>query len=159
MLREFRPSDADAMAAPFAADPGFGSLIGFEEDPTAEWFREQPDDPMGRVIAGEADEPWGYVNLHKHDERHRRVEVGIWLVPQAQGRGAGTEALRQACDRGFAELGVIRVQLTTLPDNEPMVRCAEKVGFQKEGVLRAYTFERGKPVDNLMMAVLRGELR
>ena len=157
VLREFRPEDADPMAAPFAADPGFGWLIGFEEDPDAAWFRDQPPDPHGRVIAGPGDQPWGYVNLHKHDERHRRVEVGIWLIPEFQGRGAGTDALRRMCAFGFRELDVLRIQMTTLPDNEPMIRCAERVGFKREGVLRAYTFERGRSVDNLMCSLLRRE--
>jgi RimJ/RimL family protein N-acetyltransferase len=110
------------------------------------------------VIAGPDGEPWGYVNLHKHDAKQRRIEVGIWLVHEHQGRGAGADALRQMCAFAFDELDVLRVQLTTLPDNEPMIRCAERVGFQREGVLRSYTFERGQPVDNLMCSVLRGEL-
>ena len=146
------------MAAPFAADPGFGSLIGFEEDPDAAFFRDHPPDPNGRVIAGPDDRPWGYVNLHKHDRTHRRVEIGIWLIPEFHGRGAGADALRQMCARGFSELDVLRIQITTLPDNEPMIRCAERVGFEKEGVLRSYTFERGRPVDNLMCSLLRGEM-
>ena len=158
MLREFRPDDAEPMAAPFAADPGFGRLIGFEKDPTADWFRDHPPEPQGRVIAGDDDAPMGYVNLHKHDAANRRVEVGLWLIPAFHGRGAGTDALRQTCARGFEELDVLRIQLTTLPENEPMIRCAEKVGFRREGVLRSYTFERGRSVDNLMCSLLRGEL-
>jgi RimJ/RimL family protein N-acetyltransferase len=158
VLREFRPQDAEAMAAPFAADPDFGWLIGFEKDPDADWFSRHPPEPLGRVISGDGDAPWGYVNLHKHDRTHRRVEVGIWLIHEFQGRGAGADALRQMCAWGFSELDVLRIQLTTLPENEPMIRCAERVGFRREGVLRSYTFERGRPVDNLMMAVLQGEL-
>jgi RimJ/RimL family protein N-acetyltransferase len=111
------------------------------------------------VIAGPEGEPWGFVNLHGHEAKHRRVGLGIWVHHEHQGRGVGAEALRQMCGFAFDELDVLRVQLTTLPGNEPMIRCAERVGFHREGVLRSYTFERGISVDNLMCAVIRGELR
>jgi RimJ/RimL family protein N-acetyltransferase len=160
VLREQREDDAEKLAAPFAADPGFGWLIGFEKDPDADFFRRPaPEEGFwGRVIASPEDEVMGFVNLHKHDSGHRRIEVGIWLIHAFQGRGAGADALRRMSAFAFDELDVQRVQLTTLPDNEPMIRCAERVGFQREGVLRSYTFERGKPVDNLMCSLLRGEL-
>ena len=132
MLREQRDGDAEALAAPFAADPEFGWLVGFEEDPDVEFFRSPPPAGFwGRVIASADDEVMGFVNLHKHDERHRRIEVGIWLIHEYQGRGVGSDALRQMCAFAFSQLSVQRVQLTTLPDNEPMIRCAERVASGK----------------------------
>ena len=125
-----------------------------------EFFRRPPrEGDILRVIAGPSDEPMGVVNLHKHEPRHRRVEIGVWLIHEYQGRGFAADAMRQMCARAFAELEVLRIQLTTLPDNEPMIRCADRVGFRREGVLRSYTFDRGRPTDNLICSMLPGELR
>lgn len=35
-----------------------------------------------------------------------------------------------------------------------MIHSAERAGYALEGVLRSYTFERGRPVDNAMLAVV-----
>jgi ribosomal-protein-alanine N-acetyltransferase len=52
----------------------------------------------------------------------------------------------------FDRLGIHRMQLATLSDNVPTRRLAERAGFQQEGVLRDYTFERGRWVDNVMFS-------
>jgi ribosomal-protein-alanine N-acetyltransferase len=48
--------------------------------------------------------------------------------------------------------------MTTLPDNEGALALARKLGFTREGLLRQRNFERGRHVDIVMLAVLRGEL-
>jgi RimJ/RimL family protein N-acetyltransferase len=98
-------------------------------------------------------------NLYALDRGHRRCELGIWLIPSARGRGAACEAMRLLCRWAFDALDLQRIALRTLPTNKPMLRLAERAGFTHEGVLRHYTFERGKPVDNAVCSMLRGELR
>jgi RimJ/RimL family protein N-acetyltransferase len=107
------------------------------------------------VVTGGDDAPIGVVNLHKLEPRHHRAEVGIWLAATARGEGRGTEALRLITAWAIPALGLQRLQMTTLPTNAAMIGSAERVGYVLEGVLRAYTFERGRPVDNAMLAVVR----
>ena len=52
------------------------------------------------------------------------------------------------------ELGLHRIELHTLAENAPMQRLAEASGFMREGVLRDYTVERGRFVDNVVYARL-----
>jgi RimJ/RimL family protein N-acetyltransferase len=110
---------------------------------------------LALVVTDREDVPIGVVNLHKIEPRHRRAEVGIWLAKGARGGGTGTEALRLITEWAIPALGLQRLQMTTMPDNGPMIGAAEHVGYSLEGVLRAYTFERGAPVDNAMLAVVR----
>jgi RimJ/RimL family protein N-acetyltransferase len=49
--------------------------------------------------------------------------------------------------------------MTTLPDNAGALALAQKIGATREGLLRQRNLERGKHVDIVMLAVLRGELR
>ena len=160
--------DAEPLAAPFREDPELGWLVGFPEDPTAESFREfwsghaearAKGEFYGLAIADpRSEEPQGIINLYALDAGHRRCELGIWLVPGARGRGAASEAMRLLCRWAFERLPLQRIALRTLPDNEPMLRLAERVGFRFEGILRHYTFERGRPVDNAVCSLLPGEL-
>jgi RimJ/RimL family protein N-acetyltransferase len=51
-----------------------------------------------------------------------------------------------------------RVTLITDADNERGIRCYEKCGFVKEGVLRGHRLRHGEPLDMLAMAVLAEEV-
>ena len=58
------------------------------------------------------------------------------------------------------ELELRRLELLTDPDNVASQRVAEKVGFQREGVLRAHLPHRdGRVRDGVMFSLLPGELR
>jgi RimJ/RimL family protein N-acetyltransferase len=64
-------------------------------------------------------------------------ELGIELVPDARGRGIGTEAVR-LLGRHLLVNGYPRVQASTDVDNVAMRRALERAGFAFEGVLRAF---------------------
>ena len=73
------------------------------------------------------------VNAHDY-----RGHVGYWVAAAARGRGVCTRALRLLSRWALDELELQRVELVTDPDNVGSQRVAEKVGFQREGVLRAH---------------------
>jgi RimJ/RimL family protein N-acetyltransferase len=50
-----------------------------------------------------------------------------------------------------------RVDLLTDADNERGLRCYEKCGFVREGLLRKRRLRFGQPVDMIVMSVLREE--
>jgi RimJ/RimL family protein N-acetyltransferase len=163
-LRDPRPDDAEALAQAFVDDPSLGATVGAETDPSLDqvrgWMVTESEHRasglgMALVIAGEDDTAVGLINLHKIVPDHRRAEVGIWLAPGARGDGIGTEALRLITEWAMPALGLQRLQMTTMSDNGAMIGAAQHVGYVLEGVLRAYTFERGVPVDNAMLAVVR----
>jgi RimJ/RimL family protein N-acetyltransferase len=153
----------------FHDDPELGWLLGFEHDPTAEYVHERLRSDRtklrkGRSVAFAIADPeddafLGEVLLHSFDWQHQRAALGVWVRIEERGRGIGLCALRMICEYGFEELGLMRIELTTFPDNGGMVRIAEEAGFQTEGVLRSYTRERGWRCDVTMMSLLPGELR
>jgi RimJ/RimL family protein N-acetyltransferase len=51
-----------------------------------------------------------------------------------------------------------RVQVTTTPDNEPMIRAARAAGFVEEGVLRGYMRVGGRRADATILSVLPADL-
>ena len=50
---------------------------------------------------------------------------------------------------------LVRVELEVFADNEQAIRLYEKLGFEKEGLLRMTTVRNGRYVDEYKMARLR----
>ena len=85
-----------------------------------------------------------------------RAELAILIgEPACWGRGHGGDAIETLLRFAFGELGLRRVTLITDADNERGIRCYERCGFRREGVLRAHRLRYGQPLDMLVMAVLR----
>ena len=100
----------------------------------------------------------GIIGLQSIDDVHRRAELGISIGEKAYwSRGYGTDAIRVLLRYAFAALSLRRVELIADIDNERGIRCYEKCGFVREGVLRAHRLRYGEPLDMLLMAVLRDE--
>jgi RimJ/RimL family protein N-acetyltransferase len=93
------------------------------------------------------------------DEANGTGHIGYWCAPADRGRGLVTRALRRLCQHGFEDLGLGRLELITDPENAASQRVAEKVGFQREGVLRSHLRHRdGRRRDSVMFSLLPGEL-
>ena len=97
------------------------------------------------------------MGVNAHDYRGR---VGYWVASSARGRGVCTRALRLLSRHALDELGLQRLELITDPENRASQRVAEKVGFHREGVLRAHMrHPDGRVRDSVMFSLLPGELR
>jgi RimJ/RimL family protein N-acetyltransferase len=82
-------------------------------------------------------------------------EIGIALLSEARGRGVGREAVALFTEQLFAQ-GLARVQASTAVSNTAMRRVLELLGWELEGVLRAYgPAEDGGREDYAMYAVTR----
>jgi RimJ/RimL family protein N-acetyltransferase len=85
------------------------------------------------------------------------AELAIYMDRDHIGSGWGTDAERTLLEFGFGTLGLQRVWLTVNADNARAIRSYEKVGFQREGVMRRSFRIRGRLTDTVMMAILREE--
>ena len=100
--------------------------------------------------------PIGQVGLHAIDPLHHRCSLHISIGEKDHwSKGYGTDAIRLVLRHAFESLGLRRIDLITDYDNERGVRCYEKCGFVREGVLRAHRLRYGEPLDMVTMAVLR----
>ena len=80
-----------------------------------------------------------------------RGEIGYELVAEARGRGAATRAVGLLVGWAFRELGMRRVQALVHPDNAASAAVLERLGFEREGLLRSY--RPGGDGDRIMFAV------
>ncbi len=87
-----------------------------------------------------------------------RAELGIALhETRYWGGGYGADAVRTLVDAAFRALPLLRIELFVYPDNVRAIRCYEKAGFSREGVLRAREYRRGKYADVVIMSILHEE--
>jgi ribosomal-protein-serine acetyltransferase len=63
-------------------------------------------------------------------------EVGVWLAPEAGGRGLVTRAARVMIDWAVGVRGMTRVEWHTVPDNVRSIAVAKRLGMRRDGVLR-----------------------
>jgi RimJ/RimL family protein N-acetyltransferase len=100
----------------------------------------------------------GSVALRDVDRENGSAEVAIFITERALlGRGFGTDALLCACDFGFGELRLERIELRVFDYNTRAMRSYEKAGFQTDVVKRHARFHRGQYHDVLVMSILRDE--
>src|ERR1700733_7957692 len=80
----------------------------------------------------------GTIRLHLAAGDTGLAEVGYWLAREARGRGAATIAVRLVSRWAFTVVGIDRLSLQTAPENVASQRVAERAGFTREGLLRAW---------------------
>jgi ribosomal-protein-alanine N-acetyltransferase len=83
--------------------------------------------------------------------------LGYWMGQRHAGKGHMTEAVRGALRFAFSELALHRVEAACLPNNEPSRRLLQRVGFQQEGMARAYLRINGNWADHLLYAALASD--
>jgi ribosomal-protein-alanine N-acetyltransferase len=88
-----------------------------------------------------------------------RLEIGIALFPEHRRRGHGSAAQAALVDYLFATTEVHRIQATTAAGNLDEQKALEKIGFRREGVMRAVGYRAGRWMDGVMYSLLRDDER
>jgi diamine N-acetyltransferase len=108
------------------------------------------------MIEAEEGRPVGHVGLLGVDGHHKRAELAVSIgETDCWSRGYGTDAIRAVLRHAFEVMGLRRVDLHTDADNARGIRCYEKCGFVREGVMRERRLRYGEPLDMVLMAILK----
>lgn len=166
LLRELTPADAPAL---FAIHGDAEAMRWFGSDPLQTLAEAEH---LVDVFAGWRSLPnpgtrWGLVRiedgalvgscgLFNWNRAWQRCTLGYELARAAWGGGLMDEALRAALAWGFssAGMGLNRVEAMIHPNNQASLRLAERLGFQREGLLREVAFWAGRHEDLLMYSKL-----
>jgi ribosomal-protein-alanine N-acetyltransferase len=99
----------------------------------------------------------GEIGFYNYEKKHKKAEIGYKLVRQHWRKGYMSEALESMLDYMYNTMDLNRIQALVDPRNTASFILLEKQGFQREGVLRDYEYERGDYVDLIMLSILRRE--
>ncbi len=161
-LRGYEKSDADALFRWFSDEevtrwlgpPNLPSRA--QQEKFIELAAASGDDAKYFAIETLDGKLVGDCGLRNIDWKSRKAEFFITIgEKQLWDKGLGSDALRIVIRLAFDKMNLNRLWLTTLVDNPRAVRCYEKCGFVREGLLRQESFVDGKYRDVLMMALLR----
>lgn len=88
---------------------------------------------------------------------HRSVEIGYWIGTDYQGHGIMTRACRAFISWTFSTLDMNRVQIQCSVENTRSQAVAERLGFQREGVLREMRWLHSRFIDYVVYGMLARE--
>jgi L-phenylalanine/L-methionine N-acetyltransferase len=101
--------------------------------------------------------PTGTFKLVRQSHRNAHIGYlgGVAIHPDFAGKGYGFSMLSEIIALG-KQMGLRRIELSTATSNEKAIRLYEKAGFEKEGVLKTFTYlaNENQFLDEVMMAYL-----
>jgi RimJ/RimL family protein N-acetyltransferase len=165
-LRAYRMQDLDALYALYS-DPRvmrYWSFPPWHETAQARAYLERvlAENAAGAVrawaVADRASDAFiGTATLHSLQHEQGRAELGYSLHPDWQGRGLAAEALRLVIAQAFGPMRLRRLEADVDPRNLASCRLLERLGFQREGLLRARWRVAGEDCDSAFYGLLAHE--
>jgi len=164
-VRKLRPEDASEFQAlrlrGLREDPtAFASSVEEEEEAPPEVVAERiRRNAAGFILGGFAGGKLvGVVGMQR--ERHAKLAHkmylwGMYVAPEARGRGIGRALVEAALRYGFAVDGIRQVNLGVNAANLPAKQLYEACGFVPYGLERAFMVVDGVPQDEIHMVCVR----
>lgn len=127
---------------------------------TFKWFQNNIGNENRADVTFEEDgEIVAFGGLTGINRETNKAELYVFVKPDSQKGGIGTNATKLLCKYGFNELGLEKIYLETNEDNVVAQRVYSKCGFVLEGKLRnEYKNSEGKLMCRLYYGLLKGEL-
>ncbi|MGN7756225.1 GNAT family N-acetyltransferase [Chryseobacterium sp. 22532] len=97
----------------------------------------------------------GAIGLHDRDDD--KAELGYWMGKPFWNKGYITEAATALIDFGFNELQINKIYATYFLDNPASGRIMEKIGMEKEALLKQHLKKDGKYIDVMMYSILKNK--
>ncbi len=101
----------------------------------------------------------GNIELEGVDTRRSQCELGYWVRSDRSRRGYATEAARPMLRYAFETLRLHKVRADVAVGNVGSARVLEKLGFQREGLLREDRPIGGAYLDHWRYGLLAQEFR
>lgn len=167
-LRAIRDDDADGLFVVFS-DPE--AMRFWSASPVADieqirerirlvrdWFTAR-EGLQWAIALHDDDRCVGTATLFNISPPNRRAEFGCSLARMLWGQGIAREAVGMMLRFGFDHLGLERIEADIDPRNANSIRLVERMGFQREGVLRARWRVGGQVQDSALYGLLREDFR
>lgn len=91
--------------------------------------------------------------IPQNDVYRINAEIGYWIGEPYWGRGYATDAVRQCLKFAFEELNLLRVYANICEYNIGSMKVLEKVGFEKEAIIKSSIMKEGKIFDEHLYSI------
>ncbi len=99
----------------------------------------------------------GLIGLKEIDQINKKTEIGYWLSEKCQHKGIVTKSCRTLIKYAFEDLDIYRMQLNAAVGNEKSQAVAKRLGFTKEGIMRAAELHKRGFLDIVVFSQLKPE--
>ena len=160
VLRPLEAEDEPAIHAVLGAPENHEWWPGYDADRIRREYFTEPDDDTTAYAVEVDGAVVGLIQSYEEDDpEYRHAGMDIVLAPTATDRGLGTDAIRTLARHLFDDDGHHRLVIDPATTNARAIRCYEKVGFRRVGVMRRYeVLGPGEYRDGLLLDLLRDEL-
>lgn len=101
----------------------------------------------------------GIIGIYKIYAENHRAEIGYMSLPETNGKGYVTEAIKAVLQYGFDNLDLHSMEAIIDPDNIASERVLQKNGFVKEAHILENGLWEGKYLDTVIYSLLRRNFR
>lgn len=96
----------------------------------------------------------GVIGHYRIQKENYRAEIGYMILPEYNGKGIVTEAVREAVKYGFEVMKLHSIEAVIEPGNLASAKVLERNGFIKEAHLKENEFYDGRFIDSVIYSLL-----
>ena len=96
----------------------------------------------------------GLIGHYRMKPEHHRSEIGYMILPEFNGKGIVTEAIKAVVKYGFETMKLHSIEAVIDPENLASAKVLEKNGFVKEAHLKENEFFEGRYLDSVIYSLL-----
>ncbi len=125
-----------------------------------QWYNDLRNNDTGiwwGVYETSSNEFVGAGGFNDHDKKHRRAEIGFWLLKEHWGKGIMPEVMPLICSFGFDQMNLNRIEGFVISDNNKCKKAMEKINFHYEGTWRDYEFKNGNFISVDTFSLLKND--
>jgi ribosomal-protein-alanine N-acetyltransferase len=104
------------------------------------------------IAEKETDKMIGGCGFHDWNRFNFRIEIAYDIHPDFQRKGIMSACIREVVKFAFMNMGVARIQATTVQENDASNNLLLKLGFRYEGLLRKYKFFKNRMRDIMIFS-------
>ena len=164
LIRPMEPGDAAGFAALRRIPAVYDTLLAVPSETDAFWVDNlAASDPDYHGFVAVLDDGFGGETLigaaglqvMRTPRKRHRGDLGVMIHPDYQNMGVATALMERLLDLADNWLMLVRVELDVFPDNAAALHLYEKLGFEREGVLRKAAVRNGRYEDLVQMSRIR----
>ncbi len=124
------------------------------------WYRKLKEEGTGIW--------WGIYGIHDNqfrgacgfnnlEAKHKKAEIGLWLLKQYWGNGILKEVMPNLFNQGFEKLKLNRIEGYVISENNKCKNALKKINFTYEGTMRECEVKNSQLISVDIYAILKNE--
>lgn len=100
---------------------------------------------------------FGAGGFNSLDKKHKKAEIGFWLLKDFWGKGIMKEVMPRLFKEGFSKLNLNRIEGYVVSENIKCKNALEKINFTFEGTIRESEYKNGNMINVDIYSILKSE--